>query len=1012
MKDNRILLRVMTLMLAILFFITSYPVNTAVADDTWQDYENRTSLSDSDNESGLLDTIGDNNLNSIYEKPGGGTGRTQKHSTDLTKPEEDEELDFSDLNLWEQIVFLNYYLGFHLDFTNTGKSEEELYSMAYHATVDDQGAVGDIVGELFYTLASFLEGICNFAGITLDGVIMGRVGGNGALVDRGDNLGSGDDTVISLFHFELEKGNPYGVIAALVYSTVREYMYIIMILVAAVLVIKSGLKSDTPRSKLEFKNTLSSMALILALMVFTPYFLEVYLYLRDVLLSGVVGDSMLELFTDDTNGLIGAFRGVCDDYIELTGRVLWTSAALYLAVIGVTLIFAAMYIANALATLLHVVAFPVVCVKSLSDKKALGAWTWEFVGLTVMPIIDGILLLVPLLFNKFSNGAMALNFISLLACGGMLPARQQFRKSLGLQSNNMMESGGLLTAIGMSRLIGSIGRAGGRAIGQVNGGIKQGASDDAMGNFYDAQAQMDTAVKENAEKQINSGYFNSNGGIAVNPASLSGMGGEAGAEGNLSSRTSGSQVSHKQRMFDEANEKRESHNNAEFISGALNEQEIIANDAATVSGREQDLKAEQIRSILGRNMPVESENNLYDRFATVDNFESQAFANKISNARKAALYRERARSARRQGVTSGVLTAGGAALGGMVGFAATAYMDSGTSAMITSAGIDLGATSGNVYKDISETRRLRRDANRETIIGGDLSDIHYTIHVGRDVPEDERLRTRDRYSTIEPVFGGTVETPVEPEGLEDFQSGFQSPVETQGWYSYMDDLGINVDMSKRYDSSTGEWFDMHGIGVDESRNFDFSTGEWFDKADGSNLHSDATSNGWEARNSVDLRAWRTNVTEDMVNSIPAFKTFMRNNLNQEFTSKYTSTLDSVAKELFEDKSKNAIHRKNYRAAEELTKQFDSVANRSPEEIAKHNAQIRQYKKQTSAMITKTIDKDVSRQMNEFLQEKVTDDKVRESLNKRIHEYSTDFLKNQGTPEYMQKQGWDYDSMMR
>jgi len=928
---------------------------------------------DKDSEEGLIDTL-DFKYGKYY-KPYLGPNN-KKFATDMTVAHDPSEgKDLSKMSFVEKIKYgLFIYLYSPKDAEgrpiDTGTAaQKEIRDKAYNAAVDEQGAVGDILGMLMYGLASFFHVIMDGAGITIDNVILGRVGGHGTLV--------AEDTIVSLYQFELEKGNPYGVVAALIYSIIRKYMYIFMILVSFVMFVKTFLKSDNPRVKLEFRSTMTSLLTAAAGMFFMPYLLEVFLYGRDIILSGIVKDGLLGLFSDESYGLMNAFKYECDAYMESTGTVLWTSALLYLAAVAMGVVFATMYVAVALGMLIAVVAFPVVCVKSLVDSKAIGNWIWEVVGLSATPIIDSILMLVPLIFVKMANGSSALNFVSLLACGCVLPARQQLRKHLGISSNNAMEAGGLMTAIGMTRLLGSIGRAGGRAIGQIAGGIKQGAGDDAMANFYDAQSQMDTATGENAEKQLANGYFNSNGGIAMNPAALSGMGQDIGDAGNLSQRAmnfGGSQVAYKQRMFDEANANANS-NLGHFTDDALNREDVLANDAVTVAGREKDLKEEQIRSILGRSMPVSSENNLYDAFATVDNFESQAFASKLSNAKKAELYRQRATQARKQGITSGVLTAGGAALGGVLGFGATAYMDSGTRAMVTSAGIDVGATSGNVYKNMAETRRLKESANAETTLEGDLSDIHYTIRTGKNVPDNEKLKTSDRYKTVKPYFE---QETIGKEGITDKQAACQAPLEAEGSYTRVNDGSLDYDKSRNFDASTGEWYEKMTDGVVYA----------------------------------DMRSWMDNITEEVLSSANDFNAFIQNPQNAELNSHYYSATGNATLAHYNgDRSLNSKNGDRYYSATVATKAVDSSSNDAAG-IASHNAEMLRMKETSSREISDALLRSVNNEMSSFIQNSGLNETMREQLKNRISEHAEEYIKNSVTPQYMKLKGWDYDSLMR
>lgn len=654
----------------------------------------------------------------------------------------------------------NYSVDISEQLTREAESEDFLDVVNSLLFEEQQNYAVDLLSELIYLIASALHAIFDTVGIALDNIIFGRVSGYGTLVDRGISERSpADDTVVSLFHFELEKGNPYGVIAAMIYSEIRKYMYLVMIVVAFIMFVRIAVKSDNPMARMDFKDKLMSVIQVFAMMIFMPYFLEGFLYVRDIMLKGIIGDSMVAAFGGTESGFLNVFRENCrQDTWEswLLDSIPFMASVLYLAAVCISLVLASMYVANSMAMMIQVIAFPVVCVKALFDKKAVGGWILEVIGLAAVPLMDGVLLFVPLLFNKAANGSTGMNFISLLACGCMLTVRQQFRRALGIQSSNALETGGLMTAMGMARLIGSIGRAGRRAVGQVAGGISQGASDDAMANYYEAQAAHDDFLRRDAEAQIDNGYFNARGGIGENPAATAGTESAAGAglSGDLAYRV---QQMNRSREFARYEQDAEAHRGEPGYRDIIGEEtQGIYDVSESAEHRAQDVREAQISAVLGRNVPVRDD-DIALAFATPDNFESQEFANRLSNASKAELYRQRAQNARRQGLVSGLTTAAGAVVGGTIGFAATAYMDSGTSAMVTSAGIDLGVSTGNAINSAISIGRQIQDANAEREIIGEGAELSYVITQDAD---DTDLFTYNRFSS--PRYGafhaGTVDS--------------------------------------------------------------------------------------------------------------------------------------------------------------------------------------------------------------------------------------------------------------
>lgn len=854
-----------------------------------------------------------------------------------------------------------------------GKVEKENLLTILKNSYEQNYAV-DLISSLIYLLASSLHLLFDEMGIGLDNIIFGRVGGNGVRVSDGDTTNySYDDIVVSLFHFELESGNPYGVIAAMIYNAIRKYMYIIMIVVAFAMFAKLAMKSDIPLAKLDFKNKLFSLMEIFALMIFMPYFLEIGLYVRDILLKGIVGDSMLDMFGSAKYGILNTFKDNCNVSFWSDAPSL-ISSILYFAAVCVSLVLAAMYVANALAMLVQVVAFPIVCIKTLFDKRALGSWVMEVIGLAAVPVIDGTLFLVPLLFAKASNGAVGLNFVSLLMCGSMLTVRQQFRKAIGLASNNMLEAGGLMTAMGMARLISSVGRAGKRAIGQAAGGFKQGASDDAMATYYDVQAKQDEFNQKDAEAQIDNGYFNSRGGVGENPAAKTGMGAGMGLGGDLS---------YKSQKLNDINKKLSTphETSADNVHVADITNQSPSEEQAK---RTQDLRDAQVATILGKKAPVKD--NVADEFATIDNFESQEFANKLSNAKKAQLYRERAKHARAQGIKSSLVTAGGAIAGGITGFAATAYMDSGTSAMITSAGVDLGASAGGAVSSIENMKRLSDDAKKDRTVEGEGSELGYTIKTAED---GAHLYTYSRFNDKEPekfaeAFVDFSDLPATSNVKE--SAGTGEMVTTEGWYE--------TNGAKIVDAyETAETVDgprLAGPQVDKA------TGEYYYSVDGRVIYgNDATDNV-------------VTVEESTMGSRERFANIM--NQNSDFKDFYVQELGDAVQNVHLSKSVEAYCDDNHRMARTEHAQMSMDVNLTPSRKNQGNRKISSLKDETISHISSLVSQPIMKEVQDYVDNPSKSISMTSEDYNAIGEITKEFA-NSAANDYLEAHGYHFDELI-
>lgn len=635
--------------------------------------------------------------------------------------------------------------------TNSGKNFwSKMWDLVFNTNefMMEEFNIINMLSSALFGFSVMIHELLDLVGMSLDNIIFGRVGGNGVRVSDGGTPNTPfDDVYTSLFSFELEKGNPYGVISAMLYSVIRKYMYIFMILIAFWQLIRVGIKNDVPRAKLEFKENMGNLVKMMVLVVAMPMCLEVFLFIRDVMVSAVMKNGILTLFTSSDIGLLDAFRQSCIDSIStlVMPAPNIMASVLYFAANCVCIIFAMMYITNALSMMICVVAFPIVCVKGLFDKKALGSWCMEVVGIAATPILDGVLLIVPLVFNRIANGNIGLNFISLILCTAMLAVRQFFRRLIGLQSN-ALEASSLMTAMGAMQLGRSVLRAGSQAYGQIKDGIGQGKSDDAKADYYEAQAAKDEFDELDAGKQIDNGVFAQDGSVKANMAAQTVSGG-------------GGNLAYKAKMMQEAKSRAAATENKtdeysypwEEVSapGDLRAREVVEEghsglfmEEHEASMRAADLRKAQVSELTGH----KTKDDIAEFYAgKTGDFESEEFADKISNAKKAELYRKRARSAREKGIMGAGATIAGGVIGGGLGFAATLFADSGTRAIATGIGIDAGSGLANASADMggAVASLLKSGKKNDTVFEGEGSELVYTIKQGKD---GTSLETQNRFA--------------------------------------------------------------------------------------------------------------------------------------------------------------------------------------------------------------------------------------------------------------------------
>lgn len=309
---------------------------------------------------------------------------------------------------------------------------------------------------LIYTLAKQLDDILSTGGIALDNVIFGRVAGYGVRT-------SPDSEYITLFGFELSNGNPYGYIGAMLFQRIRSYIYIFMSVFCLIKMVKIAASTDYMKMKMDFSTFAQNALISFSFIVMMPYIFDIYMYIRDVLLKAITFGTLKELF--NTTGFLQSFReGAQSASLDIIPNII------YLGAVILSLVVAGIYVAYAMSMMVHFVLFPFVCLRGISDRNAYKEWAAEALGLTIMPLIDGMLLLIPLTFSDMANGNIAFNILSLVSCGMLLTARKQARRTIGIKDTGL-DMGAIATVMGLGAMAKGIGKTVGKTLGKVKNGL-------------------------------------------------------------------------------------------------------------------------------------------------------------------------------------------------------------------------------------------------------------------------------------------------------------------------------------------------------------------------------------------------------------------------------------------------------------------------------------------------------------------------------------------------------------
>lgn len=397
--------------------------------------------------------------------------------------------------------------------TPNSENNDELIEKVTNDVADrGVGLVEGYLSDLVVSLTDGLYLILERVGITMDSVVYGRVGGHAK-------------DGIAYFTFELEKGNPYGVVGAIIYTIVAgiSIVYLVVILFGKYSIFTFMSASAKKRS--EFKSFLGTGILALFMIILMPYFLDVALYLRDLTLSIVSKDGARELFNNSQGvNLVSHFRDLA--IMEDSGIV---NALMYLSTVLLSLYLGCLYVGYAMSFLVCFICFPIICTAMNIDKKLMSQWVRQVFSIIITPVMDCILFMVPLFIGYLPNSAN-LAVLQIFLCAMVVPSRNVIRQLLGLGSTGL-DFAGVATMMGAARLAGSAGRA----FHNFREGKRAAAADNSMANYYQELADMEN-ISNVGGSGTSEGISAPGGGIGT-PGGGSGGGGISPSSGGGAAST-------------------------------------------------------------------------------------------------------------------------------------------------------------------------------------------------------------------------------------------------------------------------------------------------------------------------------------------------------------------------------------------------------------------------------------------------------------------------------------------
>lgn len=620
----------------------------------------------------------------------------------------------------------------------------------------DPGVVEGLLIAFFKSMGDWGYKFFNNIHMTLDTVILGRVGGHGIAMN-GYN--------VALFTFELRPGNPYGVVAAAAYTTMRNIIYILILVIVMGKLAAATYAGGSQRAIQALKDSIGSFALAVVMLTAMPYFVDVFLYIRDVGLYATavsLGKNVLNMDISSLS-LIDMFKENAEQSFMNT--------AMYVGTLLLNLYFGLQYVGLALSYVVYFFAFPFVCMNMQFDKKALGEWWKSLLFSMVVPISDIMLLFIPLAFSHLGS-SQAVHVLQLIICSMLIPTRMQLRGAMGIHTNIGMEMAGIATMMGaMSFARSAIGGTARLAAG-IGGGIAGGMRDRSMAKMNQEQAARNENQKVTAWNQ-----YKQQNGYGVQP-SADGRGtipGEKEMPGVNSYAEGVKKLSEMYGVPPEAFGKDAA--NAVYEDGVGGSGGFGGSGyGGTQSGVDQDL---------------------LEKYANTSNFESPEFKN-LSPEKKAELYRKRSFQQFGGAAGKALLGAGGMVGGAAVAGMATTFFSPATKLQAMGIGMDAGGSFGGAVGGLAGSA-----------LGGKLADKIPGARTegfgGKDVDrlaqqEMQNYRKEWAQSMYQATMSGINEEEINAMNLQQFQQ-YMTSDQNSDMEKYMDGVYNSV---KEMDASPKE----------------------------------------------------------------------------------------------------------------------------------------------------------------------------------------------------------------
>lgn len=340
-------------------------------------------------------------------------------------------------------------------------------------------------------------------GMTMDNIVYGRIAHSGT----------------NYYGFELVKGNPYGIVGAYIYNMFRLICWVMIWCIFMGQLVKGLIFGNSAKTREEAKSSLDKFIMISLFLYLMPYVVDLMIYIRDIFLYLINSMASTVSMTGSNGAAVSLEKGITDIFSGMADNS-WIWAVVFSASTVLALYFSYVYVGVALGMTIYFCLFPMVCVMSYTDKNLLNNWFKNVLSALLVPVIDSILLLLPVtVYNVvYGQGVHILaGLLTLMICMMLIPTRRTVGQILGLNMGGIgAMAGAAMGALALARSAGAMGKA-----------IKEGREHRANAKAANEEADMLEKMGA-ADEAAQNGFGRVNGSQGLEAL-------ENGAEGGFES---------------------------------------------------------------------------------------------------------------------------------------------------------------------------------------------------------------------------------------------------------------------------------------------------------------------------------------------------------------------------------------------------------------------------------------------------------------------------------------------